>query len=138
MAVNRNDEFENRFDSGAVDLDNPNINVPLGSLSEEVGEAERLAVQESVTPDEVDPSKANIIDEQNQAEISLNLDPLPLSGFEKTGAEVEDPKSLADMLQSKFKSFNVYGGTPPSTVDASYDPLSLALEQADKIDLSGT
>lgn len=83
MAVNRNDEFENRFDSGAVDLDNPNINVPLGSLSEEVGEAERLAVQESVTPDEVDPSKANIIDEQNQAEISLNLDPLPLSGFEK-------------------------------------------------------
>jgi hypothetical protein len=138
MAVNRNDEFENRFDSGAVDLDNPNISVPLGSLSEEVGEAERLAVQESVTPDEVDPSKANIIDEQNQAEISLNLDPLPLSGFEKTGAQVEDPKSLADMLQSKFKSFNVYGGTPPSTVDASYDPLSLALEQADKIDLSGT
>ena len=75
MAVNRNAEFENRFDSSAVDLDNPNISVPLGSLSEEVGEAERLAVQESVTPDEVDPSKANIIDEQNQAEISLNLDP---------------------------------------------------------------
>lgn len=137
MAVNRNDEFENRFDSSAVDLDNPNISVPLGSLSEEVGEAERLAVQESVTPDEVDPSKANIIDEQNQAEISLNLDPLPLSGFEKTGAQVEDPKSLADMLQSKFGAFNVYGGGAPSTVDATSDSLSLALGSGN-VDLSGT
>ena len=128
---------DNEFDSSVVSLDNPNIGVPLGSLSGNVGQAEKEAVAKSLTPDVVDPSAANIINEQEQAEISVDLDALPLSGFDKTSATPDDPTSLAGMLKSKINPFSMFESIQ-STVDASSDPLTLALGETGSMDLSGT
>lgn len=129
-------EFEHQFESDVVDLNNPDIRVPLGSLAEEVGLSEREAVAKSVTPDEIKPSDANIIDEKTQAEISLKLDPLPLAGFDKTALDLEDSKSLVDSLQTRYSPFSTYGDRQPTTKGASTDPLTLAYTDPEEIDLS--
>jgi len=130
-------DSDNEFDSSVVSLDNPNIGVPLGALSGSVGQAEQEAVAKSVTPDVIDPSAANIINEQEQAEISVDLDALPLSGFDKTSAKTEDPSSLSDMLKSKINPFRIFDSIQ-NTVNASSDPLTLALGETGSMDLSGT
>ena len=98
MGISPNPEFE----SGVISLDTPVIGGGTSTFDRDFGVAEKESVQESTIPKKVELSEANVIKEIEQAEISVGLNPLKLSGFIKSEAEDEEAKSSIDTLESSF------------------------------------